>query len=109
MTIWSHTDLEDLLRGFNAAYNARRQRVLEGKPPDGVVRERLKTRRKLARSKPEGRAGSDNIAKAASSLKPPRRSHDQTAEPIRVFGGRRSGRPMAAIGTFPGDSTGNWG
>src|SRR5919107_298521 len=28
ITIWSHTQLERLLRGFNAAYNARRQRVL---------------------------------------------------------------------------------
>ncbi len=64
ITIWSHTDLEDLLRGFNAAYNARRQRVLEGKTPDGVVAERLKARRKLNRGKPEGRAGPADIAKA---------------------------------------------
>lgn len=64
ITIWSHADLEDLLRGFNAAYNARRQRVLEGKTPDQVVRERLKARRPLARSKPQGRAGPDHIAKA---------------------------------------------
>jgi transposase InsO family protein len=64
ITIWSHTDLEDLLRGFNAAYNARRQRVLEGKTPDEVVAERLRKRRKLARGKPQGRAGPADIAKA---------------------------------------------
>ena len=64
ITIWSHTQLERLLRGFNAAYNARRQRVLDGRTPDQVVAERLKARRKLARAKPEGRAGPDDIAKA---------------------------------------------
>jgi transposase InsO family protein len=64
ITIWSHQQLEQLLRGFNAAYNARRQRVLDGKTPDQVVAERLKARRKLARAKPEGRAGPDDIAKA---------------------------------------------
>jgi hypothetical protein len=64
ITIWSHADLEDLLRGFNAAYNARRQRVLEGKTPDGVVAERLKARRKLSRGKPQGRAVPEDIAKA---------------------------------------------
>lgn len=64
ITIWPHTDLEDLLRGFNAAYNARRQRVLEGKTPGQVVRERLKARRQLARGTPKGRAKPDHIAKA---------------------------------------------
>ena len=64
ITIYSHRDLEQLLRGFNAAYNARRQRVLEGKTPNQVVAERLKARRKLANAKPQGRAGSNDIAKA---------------------------------------------
>jgi transposase InsO family protein len=64
ITIWSHQQLEQLLHGFNAAYNARRQRVLDGKTPDQVVAERLKARRKLARGKPEGRAGPADIAKA---------------------------------------------
>ena len=64
ITIWSHKDLEELLRGFNAAYNARRQRVLEGKTPDAVVAERLRKRRTLARGKPQGRAGQADIAKA---------------------------------------------
>src|ERR671920_2220774 len=39
ITIYSHNQLEQLLRGFNAAYNARRQRVLAGPTPDQVVRE----------------------------------------------------------------------
>ncbi|MFC7555435.1 DDE-type integrase/transposase/recombinase [Pseudoroseomonas wenyumeiae] len=64
ITISSHQRLEQLLRGFNAAYNARRQRVLDGKTPDQVVAERLKSRRRLARGKPEGRAGPEDIAKA---------------------------------------------
>ena len=64
ITIYSHQKLEQLLRGFNAAYNARRQRVLEGKTPAQVVAERLKARRKLARGEPEGRAGPDDIARA---------------------------------------------
>jgi transposase InsO family protein len=64
IAIYSHGQLEQLLRGFNAAYNARRQRVLDGKTPDQVAAEHLKARRKLARGKPEGRAGPDDIAEA---------------------------------------------
>jgi transposase InsO family protein len=64
ITIYSHRDLEQLLRGFNAAYNARRQRVLGGKTPNQVVSERLKARRQLAPAKTHGRAGPDEIAKA---------------------------------------------
>ena len=41
ITVASHRDLERLLVGFNAAYNARRQRVLDGRSPDEIVRERL--------------------------------------------------------------------
>jgi transposase InsO family protein len=41
ITISSHQDLETLLRGFNQAYNARRQRVLKGRSPERVVSERL--------------------------------------------------------------------
>jgi transposase InsO family protein len=64
ITIYSHQDLEQLLRGFNAAYNARRQRVLNSKTPNQVVAERLKARRKRANAKPQDRAGPDDIAKA---------------------------------------------
>jgi transposase InsO family protein len=49
ITIYSHADLEDLLHGFNQAYNARRQRVLKGASPDEIVRQRLKAEPKLAR------------------------------------------------------------
>src|SRR4051794_25170333 len=41
ITVASHRDLERLLAGFNSAYNARRQRVLDGRSPDELVRERL--------------------------------------------------------------------
>ena len=64
ITVHSHQQLEQLLRGFNAAYNARRQRVLDGRMPDQVVAERLEAHRKLARGKPEGRAGPSDIAQA---------------------------------------------
>ena len=64
ITIYSHTQLEQLLRGFNAAYNGRRQRVLDGKTPNQVTAERLKARRKLANPKPQGRAGPEDITKA---------------------------------------------
>jgi transposase InsO family protein len=49
ITIYSHTDLEHLLHGFNQAYNARRQRVLKGASPGEVVRQRLKAEPKLGR------------------------------------------------------------
>ena len=42
ITVASHRDLEQLLVGFNSAYNARRQRVLDGNSPEQVVRARLK-------------------------------------------------------------------
>jgi transposase InsO family protein len=41
ITVASHQDLETLLRGFNQAYNARRQRVLQGRSPERVTSERL--------------------------------------------------------------------
>ena len=43
-----HRDLEILLKGFNQAYNRRRQRVLKGRSPDEVVRSRLAAEPKLA-------------------------------------------------------------
>jgi transposase InsO family protein len=49
ITLWSHQDLETLLTGFNAAYNGRRQRVLKGRSPDRVLRERLKAKPELAK------------------------------------------------------------
>ena len=64
ITIYSHAQLEQLLRGFNAAYNARRQRVLAAKTPDQVVAERLTAKPALAKDKPAGRAGPCHITKA---------------------------------------------
>jgi len=64
ITIYSHDQLEQLLRGFNAAYNARRQRVLEAKTPDQVVAERLTAKPALAKDKPSVRAGPCDITKA---------------------------------------------
>jgi transposase InsO family protein len=48
ITISSHWDLEKLLKGFNQAYNRRRQRVLKEASPEQVVRSRLATEPKLA-------------------------------------------------------------
>src|SRR3954465_14886074 len=64
ITVYSHDQLEQLLRGFNAAYNTRRQRVLEGQTPDQVVAERLTAKPALANAKPSGRPGPDDIIKA---------------------------------------------
>src|SRR6201987_4323887 len=64
ITVYSHDQLEQLLRGFNAAYNARRQRVLEGKTPDQIVAERLTAKPALAKAKPSGQAGPNDIIKA---------------------------------------------
>ena len=48
ITIYSHRDLETLLKGFNQAYNRRRQRVLKGRSPEQVVQRRLAAEPKLA-------------------------------------------------------------
>jgi hypothetical protein len=64
ITIHSHRALEQLLRGFNAACNARRQRVLDGRTPDQVVAERLEARSELANTKPHGRAGPCDTTRA---------------------------------------------
>ena len=48
ITVAGHRDLERLLAGFSSAYNARRQRVLDGRSPEEVVRERLRRDTSLA-------------------------------------------------------------
>ena len=48
ITVAGHGDLERLLVGFNSAYNARRQRVLDGRSPEAVVGERLERDASLA-------------------------------------------------------------
>jgi transposase len=64
ITVAGHRDLERLLQGFNQAYNARRQRVLDGRSPEQVVRERLRRRKDLAN--PDRRATTDREAIAAA-------------------------------------------
>ena len=49
LTIYSHHDLETVLAGFNGAYNGRRQRILKGRSPDMVLRERLRAQPELAK------------------------------------------------------------
>lgn len=48
ITLYSHSDLEIVLRGFNAAYNSRRQRVLNGLSPKMVLRQRQEAEPALA-------------------------------------------------------------
>ena len=48
VTVASHRDLERLPTGFNQAHDARRQRVLGGKSPAEIVKERLRQDRGLA-------------------------------------------------------------
>lgn len=55
ITTYSHRALEQPLRGFNAAYNDRRQRVLGGQTPNQVVAERLDAQPPLARAAANGR------------------------------------------------------
>ena len=62
--IYSHRQLEQLLRGFNAAYNARRRRVLDGETPDQVVAEHLAERPGLANIEPHGRTGPCDTTRA---------------------------------------------
>ena len=48
INVYSHRALEPLLRGFNQAYNARRQRVLDGRTPNQIVTEHLNAKPELA-------------------------------------------------------------
>ena len=64
INFYSHRALEQLLRGFNQAYNARRQRVLDGKTPNQVVAEHLKAKPKLANPAPHGHGSPCDATKA---------------------------------------------
>ena len=64
INVYSHRALEQLLRGFNAAYNDRRQRMLDGRTPNQVTAERLKVEPKLARDAPSGHARPCDTTKA---------------------------------------------
>ena len=48
ITIYSHRDLETLPKGFNQAYNRRRQRVLKGASPEQAVQRCLTAEPRLA-------------------------------------------------------------
>ena len=72
--IYSHRDLEVVLRGFNAAYNGRRQRVLNGLSPEMVLRQ---LRRTASRGHPGHRRHLRRGAWPAAALavqRPPRRA-----------------------------------
>jgi hypothetical protein len=77
-------DLETLLKGFNRAYNARRQRVLSGISPDEAVRQRMKANPKLASTRYEPPSDPCVLPKALLVSLPPRRSRIQTAN-LRAF------------------------
>ncbi len=64
VNVYSHRALEQLLRGFNIAYNARRQRVLEGKTPNQIVSNHVKAKPDLADPAPQGRAAPCDATKA---------------------------------------------
>ena len=64
INVYSHRALEQLLRGFNAAYNGRRQHVLDSRTPNQVVAGRLGTEPGLARAALNGRAGPCDTTKA---------------------------------------------
>ncbi|CAO4184681.1 Protein kinase C [Methylorubrum aminovorans] len=63
ITLYSHADLEIVLRGFNVAYNGRRQRVLDGLSPEMVLRQRLEADPALAN--PTYRPPSPSVIKRA--------------------------------------------
>jgi transposase InsO family protein len=64
INIYSHRALEQLLRGFNTAYNARRQRVLDSSTPNQIVAAHLKAKPELANPAPHGRTSPCDITKA---------------------------------------------
>ena len=64
INIYSHHAMKPVLRGFNTAYNARRQRVLDGRTPNQVTAEHLTAKPELANPAPHGRAGPCDITKA---------------------------------------------
>jgi hypothetical protein len=90
ITIYSHRDLEQLLRGFNVAYSARRPCVLDGETPDQIVAERLKAQPQLRKPKgtPGERAGRYDITKAGFIAQ----AAKEVSQPDRVL---ILGRPCA--------------
>jgi hypothetical protein len=83
ITIYSHRDLEILLKGFNQAYNRRRQRVLKGASPEQVVQRRLAAEPKLANGASSRPIHRPSRKPSRSSLMP-RRSRIQTSGAVVV-------------------------
>jgi transposase InsO family protein len=78
ITLYSHADLEIVLRGFNAAYNSRRQRVLNGPSPPIVPRRRFEADPVLAN--PSYRPPNPSVIAPRASSQTPRRSYNQAAK-----------------------------
>jgi hypothetical protein len=84
VTIDSHRDLETLLKGFNQAYNRRRQRVLKGAHPTRLCEAAWPPSRSWptgARSRPIQAP----CPKPSRSSRPPRRSRIQTPSSSRIM------------------------
>src|ERR671927_316042 len=96
VTVAGHRDLERLLAGFNSAYNARRQRVLNGRSPEEVVREHLARDPGLAN--PGYRPSSDPSALAEAMLLIERAKDVSQPDTYHYLGrtGRRLSRCPAA-------------
>ena len=89
ITISSHRDLETLLRGFNQAYNRRRQRVLKGASPEQVVRSRLAAAPALANRRykpphPDALHQALTVVAAAKDV-----SHPDTEQVLEIVVGAR--------------------
>src|SRR5215213_9123987 len=90
ITISTHWDLEKMLKGFNQAYNRRRQRVLKGRSPDEVVRSRLAAEPKLVnrRFKPPDSDALPPALRVVAAAKEV--SHPDTAPVAQRHGGSLS-------------------
>ena len=78
ITIYSHRDLETLLKGFNQAYNRRRQRVLKGRSPEQVVQQPPGRRAEAGQPALQAARSRRFAAKPSRSSLTPRRSRIQT-------------------------------
>ena len=107
ITVASHRDLETLLQGFNQAYNARRQRVLKGRSPDMLVRERLSAAPPAPTAVTTHRSIRAFCPRLFKSLLVPRTSRIQTAkltlgsgpcrgneQLLRILGGTKGIKPI---------------
>jgi hypothetical protein len=82
ITLYSHQDSETLLYGFNRAYDSRRQRVLKGRSPDPLLRERMKAELELAKpvTKPPDAHALPRALKVVATAK--KGSHPDTASVV---------------------------